>query len=274
MKRVAVQLGPVQETLLIPLLGRSEETRKTRGLLHDPKSVEIVESLEYDFTKWKGIPSLAGACVRACLFDQHVRDFLDAHPQGTIVEIGAGLNTRYERLDNGQAHWIEIDLPDSMTLRRQFFDDEARRTMMAASVLDEGWLDEVAERPGPVCFVSEAVIVYLDEPDVERALRQIGRRFPGAWLITDTVSRKMVDEQHKHDAMRTMPKASWFRWKCDDPRTLEAWGLRLVRSETFLDAPSDVVDRMPWSFRMLTRWAPWLIRRRVEGYRINRFLMG
>ncbi len=74
-QKVKVELGPTQTTLLIPLLGRAEETKKPRGLLRDPKAVEIVDALDYDFSKWQGIRSLAGACVRARLFDEEVKTF-------------------------------------------------------------------------------------------------------------------------------------------------------------------------------------------------------
>ena len=111
---IAVELGPVQETLLIPLLGPEPSKRKRkRGLVHDPKAVEIVGRLDYDFSRWKGIRSLVGASIRTCMFDEEVAAFLEQHPDGTVVEIGVGLNTRHERLDNGRAHWIEFDLPDS-----------------------------------------------------------------------------------------------------------------------------------------------------------------
>jgi O-methyltransferase involved in polyketide biosynthesis len=38
-----------------------------------------------------------------------------------MVELGTGLNTRFERLDNGRVHWFDLDLPDVMALRRVFF---------------------------------------------------------------------------------------------------------------------------------------------------------
>ncbi|MEM7180576.1 MAG: hypothetical protein AAF518_06675 [Spirochaetota bacterium] len=48
-----VELGAVQETLLIPLLGRAMETKKANGILQDTKAVSIVEQLDYDFSKWQ-----------------------------------------------------------------------------------------------------------------------------------------------------------------------------------------------------------------------------
>jgi len=270
MHKLAVDLGPVQETLLIPLLGRAEATQAQGGLLHDPKAVEIVQALDYDFDKWRGGPSLLGTVLRTRLFDEQVKTFLAQHPRGTVVEIGVGLNTRFERLDNGHAHWLELDLPDAMALRRRFFNDTERRTMLEASALDADWHTRVDALPGPVCFVSEAVIIYFDTEVVEPWLQQLARRFPQAWLITDTTSSRMVDGQARHDAMRHLSQASWFRWRCDDPRMLERLGLRLASSVDFADAPPSLVAQLPRSWRFVLRWAPWLLRRKLPGYRINR----
>ena len=275
MTKVTVELGPVQETLLIPLLGRAVETQKRNGLIQDKKAVSIVESLDYDFSKWEKSRSLAGATLRTRMFDQDVQAFLSEYPTGTIIEIGCGLNTRFERLDNGQARWFDLDLPDSLALRRQFFQDEPRRTMIAASVLETNWMETVAATGGPWCFISEAVIIYLEAAQAQQAITQIANRFPGAWFLTDTTAKAMVNSQSTHDAMRYMSQDSWFRWACDDPHELETWGanLHLVKSRTFLDAGSDLMKYAPLQIKILARWAPWLIRRQLAGYRLNRFVV-
>ena len=46
-----------------------------------------------------------------------------------MVELGTGLNTRFERTDNGSVHWIDLDLPDTIEHRRRFFADTERRRM-------------------------------------------------------------------------------------------------------------------------------------------------
>ncbi|MEM8923078.1 MAG: class I SAM-dependent methyltransferase [Actinomycetota bacterium] len=266
-----VELGAVQETLLIPLLGRARETAKKMGLIDDPKAVEIVERLDYDFSKWEGAQSLFGAVVRTRMFDQWVDEFLDRSPTGTVVELGCGLNTRYERMDNGKATWFEIDLPDVMELRRRFFADEDRRTMIAGSALETDWMDQVSASEGPWLFLSEAVLIYLDEAQVRQAMSQISARFQPMYLAFDTVNQKMVDGQGKHDAMRHLSTDSWFRWACADPTTVESWdiGLEIVETKTFLDADESIVARMPLPYRLVSRFAPFLIRRGVEGYKLN-----
>ena len=157
-KPVKPDLGRVQETLLIPLLARARETERRRGLLRDPRAVELVRRLDYDFEKWEGGRSLKGAMLRARMFDRYVEDFLVTHPRGTVVEIGCGLDTRFDRVDNGRVRWFDLDLPDAVALRRRFFDDEPRRTMVAASVLDSAWMNAVKATGGPWMFVAEAVL--------------------------------------------------------------------------------------------------------------------
>ncbi|MXX86970.1 MAG: class I SAM-dependent methyltransferase [Acidobacteria bacterium] len=271
-RSISVELGAVQETLLIPLLARARETeRGERGLLHDPRAVEIVRSLDYDFGKWEGGPSIKGACLRARMFDRYVEDFLDAHPGGSVVEIGCGLDTRFDRLDNGRVRWFDLDLPDTIALRRRFFEDGPRRTIIAASVLDSDWMDRVEATGGPWMFVAEAVLIYLEAPEARRAICGLARRFPGARLAFDTTETRMVENQHKHDAMRHLTRASWFRWRCDDPREIESWeaGLRLAASKSFLDADRALLERIPWRFRLPALYAPFLLRRTVGGYRLN-----
>jgi O-methyltransferase involved in polyketide biosynthesis len=98
-----------------------------------------------------------------------------------VVEIGTGLNTRFERVDSGQVHWIDLDLPDTIELRGKFFADTARRRMVAGSVLDERWLDNVAQFPGPYFFVAEGVLVYLPEDQVSRPPAALRRQLPARY---------------------------------------------------------------------------------------------
>ena len=146
--------------------------------------------------------------------------------------------------------------------------------MLEASVLETDWMEPVAATGGPWCFISEAVIIYLETAQARQAITQIANRFPGAWLLTDTTSQKMVDSQPTHDAMKYMSQESWYRWVCDDPYEIEAWAnLQLIQSRTFLDADADLMQHAPWSIRFFVRWVPWLMRNTVGGYRLNRFIV-
>jgi O-methyltransferase involved in polyketide biosynthesis len=247
--KVRPELGAVQETLFIPLAARARETARKRPVLRDPKAVEMARSVDFDNAVYGGGWGGFVTVLRTVIFDWWVREFLARHPSGTVIELGAGLNTRFERTDNGTAHWVDLDLPDTIELRRRFFADTGRRQTIAASLLDEDWLETVAQRPGPYFFVSEGVLVYLEEDAVTRTLARVAGRFPGALLAFDTYSRVTFGQQHKMAARRGM--AARWAWACDDPRSLERFGLRLAESATITRPPKALRPSLPFRYRSL-----------------------
>src|SRR5438874_1533423 len=123
---VKVELGAVQQTLFIPLAARARETRRKRPVLVDPKAAELLASVDFDTEKYGRDWGGGVTVLRTAIFDCLVSDFIKEHPGGTVVELGTGLNTRFDRVDNGQVHWIDLDLPDTIELRRRFFADNGR----------------------------------------------------------------------------------------------------------------------------------------------------
>ncbi|WP_329408126.1 class I SAM-dependent methyltransferase [Nocardia vinacea] len=270
----AAELGEIQETLLIPLYGRATETGKPDGLLHDAKAVEMVEAIDYDFARFNGGRSLLGVVLRTSMIDAWVLDFLDEHPEGTVVEIGAGLNTRFERVDNGTLHWVDLDLPDAMALRSKFFTESDRRRMVAASVLEQSWIDAVKAFPAPYFLIAEGVLIYLDESDVRRALTLITENFLGAYLVLDTSGRWIIDHQDRHDAMKKV--TARMRWACDDPRELERWhpGLRTLESRDLSQLPDRIRPRVPLPHRIMLRAASAIFPQRFGHYKVNLYRIG
>jgi O-methyltransferase involved in polyketide biosynthesis len=112
-----VRLGAVQETLFITLAVRAAETQRKHPVLRDPKAVELLQSIDYDAAKYGRGAGGFVTVLRTAIIDFWVREFLAAHPAATVVELGTGLNARFERVDNGQVHWFDLDLPDTIELR-------------------------------------------------------------------------------------------------------------------------------------------------------------
>ena len=243
------QLGAVQQTLFIPLAARARETQRKHPVLRDPKAVELVRSIDYDTTRYGRGAGGSITVLRTAIFDFWVRAFLAGHPAGTVAEIGTGLNARFERVDNGQVHWVDMDLPDAIELRRRFFADTGRCRMLAASVLDEDWVPEVSQSPGPYFFAAEGVLAYLRQDQVIRVLTRIAERFPGALLALDTYSRRTMDQQHRLAARKNIP-ARWA-WACDDPRSLRRLGLEVVESATLTRPPRALRGQLPARYRYL-----------------------
>jgi len=269
--RLSIQLGRVQETALVPLYARSLESRRRRPILEDPKAIEIVESIDWDFRRFGQRRRVVGCTLRSAMFDVWVQDFLRRHPEGTVVEIGAGLNTRFERLDNGKVHWYDLELPDMVELRRKFFSDSERRTTLAASVLDADWIEAVRRSPGPYFLVAETVFVYMEEPQVKIALGQIASGFPEVTIAFDTVGRRAVDMGNRDFVRRKM--AARFTWACQDPIAIQEWniGLRLVESRTVADVPDCLWPRLSLLLRANLRLFGWLFPKQMKVYQLNVF---
>jgi len=244
-----VRLGAVQETLFIPLAARAAEMRRKHPVLRDPKAAEMLESIDFDAAKYGRGAGGFVTVLRTAIIDFWVRGFLAAHPAATVVELGTGLNTRFERVDNGQVHWFDLDLPDTIELRGNFFADTGRRRMVAASVLDEDWLPAVAQSRGPYFFVADGVLAYLPEDQVMATLARIAARFPRALIALDTYPRRTFDQQHKLAARKAM-NALWA-WSCDDPRALEQAGLEVRESVTITRPPRAMRAELPFRYRYL-----------------------
>ena len=258
--RQSIQLGQVQESLLVPFYARAVDSLKKRSILNDSKAAEMVQSIAWDFGRFNQTWRLASAVLRTAMYDEWVKDFLGRHPDGTVVEIGAGLNTRFERLDNGAIHWFDLDLPDAVELRRRFFTDSGRRTTLAGSIVDSGWIEAMRQSPGPYFFVAEAVFIYLAEEEVKAALAQIATNFPGAGIAFDTGTLKAISHVNEDHARRKLEAR--FAWGCEDPSEIERWkiGLHLVESRTLADVPgclgSRLSLRMRAALRILVKLAP------------------
>lgn len=247
MLKIKVTLGTVQETLLITLWARAVEGQKTDPILKDPKSIEIIEQIDYDFYKLATAKkSQVGVCLRGLTIDQWVEDFLKVYPTGTFIEIGCGLNTRFERVDNEKVHWFDLDLPDSMGVRKQFFEETARRKFIATSVLDSTWVETVKAAVGnePVMLAAEGVLMYLNEAQVKEVFALIADNFPGALFAFDSMSPFMVKNQKHHDAMKNFEAR--FQWGIQDIHNIKNWDSRyqVVEVKKFSDLPAKYVRRM------------------------------
>lgn len=93
----------VAETLLIPLYMRAKESRRNNPILYDKAAEWLADSLEYDYSQFDGAKlSEVGCVVRGWYFDCAVRRFIKAHSHPVVVNVGCGLDTRFQRIGS----WI------------------------------------------------------------------------------------------------------------------------------------------------------------------------
>ncbi len=225
-------LSAVSETMLATLYSHAVESRRPDALIHDPRAEELVARIDYDFVRSQmGEDDQAASCVRLRQFDRFAQAFLVAHPDGVVVHIGCGLDTRFDRVDNGQVTWYDLDLPPVIELRRKLLDEMERYRMIASSALDLAWLDIVDVHPGkPFLFIAEGVFMYFPDAEMRRLVLALRERFSGAELVFDVASPLVVWLQNLALALK---KADFrMRWSLRHYDTLETWapGVQLLDS--------------------------------------------
>ena len=107
----------------------------------------------------------------------------------------------------------------------------------------------VAQSPGPYFFVADGVLAYLTEEQVSTLLTRIKHHSPNARVALDTFPQRTFDQQRKLAARRGIP-ARWA-WACEDPRSLERLGLRVVETTGLARLPGRVRRQLPARYRFL-----------------------
>lgn len=165
---------------------------KKNPILIDTMAVEIVNNVDIDFSQMtsnlKEINQIAWI-ARSKRFDAILNDFLKDNPNGTIINIGCGLDTTYERINNKSVMWYDLDLPDVIELRKKFLKESDKRKFIACSFLDSDWLSEIPMNK-KIMIVSSCVFVYYEESVIRDFIVIVADKFPGAELLFDVTSPK------------------------------------------------------------------------------------
>ena len=209
--------------------------------------------MDFDFDQFhrKAVPSV-DYCLRASVIDQVTQRFLAEHQRCTVVEIGVGLDTRFDRVDRKDAVWVEVDLPDAMQVRRNFFASTERRIMLSDSLLESDWLDEVERvRQGPILFIAEGVLYFFSEQQIREVIGRLADRFPDSGFVFDAQSPLFLRFSNWRHPMQD----SHLRFSLANVRRIESWDerFRIRKYIGFGDSP--FYDAGMPRLSRLRRWA-------------------
>ncbi|MBA3772754.1 MAG: class I SAM-dependent methyltransferase [Ramlibacter sp.] len=131
--------GSVQETMVMCFLDRARYSPMFPTILDDAKAVSILEKfgerLSARSFRDGEMPALS-ILLRSRYFDDAVRAFVQVHPRATVINLAAGLETNFFRVDNGELRWWDVDLPDAIDFRRQYIQESCRNRFVKADLLD------------------------------------------------------------------------------------------------------------------------------------------
>ena len=254
-KESTAKLTGAAETLTITLYARSIETLRQDAILKDEKAGEIADKLDYDFEKYsQGWASQLGCVIRARVYDRAVSNFLQTHPTATIVNLGAGLCTRFFRIDNGEVQWYEVDFPEVIELKRKLVTPSDRYQLISSSILDSAWISRInRSEDRPVLIIMEGVSMFLTASEIQTLFQQIHQQFSPVEMLFDVLSSKRAKNTQAHD---TVSKTNaQFKWGIDNSYELGNWNVGITVKEEiyYLTEFAKYPHRLqPWWLKYLT----------------------
>ena len=219
-------LKGVSETLLIPLHYRFEASKSAPSAFKDEVGESFHDAIAYDWDKLDAGPFQSRvAAVRTtifdgkrAIFDEQVRNFLEEAPDGLVVNLGAGLDTRFHRLDNSRVEWIELDLPGVIAFRQKLREPGSKRhRMIAASVLDEDWVVEVKRyAKSRVLFIAEGLLMYFTEEEHRKIFTCLAENFPGQEMLFHTMAPSLIPGLVQYSDLPKMSMKVELQWGLED----------------------------------------------------------
>jgi O-methyltransferase involved in polyketide biosynthesis len=283
MEKELYSLVGVSGTMLITLYARARESKSDNPIISDSKAVEMIEIIKKEIVdsdnpihrkilrdKYNSKLAVSMA-LRSRRFDKYVLDFLFKYPEGTIINLGCGLDTRFDRIDNGKVIWFDIDFPEVIELRRLFMQENSRRRFIGDSILNSEWT-KLVKTGGPYLILAEGVFMYLTEPDVRDLLSMVHRDLGSVDIVCEVTNRYWVDRmkssylQWKFKYQLGMTGGAVFTFGIPNSRYFEEWSqdYHFVDEWTYFD---DREKKLGWmnlfSFIKALRRVQWTVHYRI-----------
>ena len=183
-------------------MGPGTVKKRYSSLFYHEKAIELVEKIDYDFSTsddvqgiWFSIshkldlPGLGLITLRARQFDEKLRTYIIEHPRACVVNIGAGLDTTFYRVDNGLIHWYDLDLPAVIDIRRQLLPEPDRVTYIAKSFLDPSWCKDITYSKDGVFMIAGGVFRFFEGSQVKQFFSMLADNFDGGEIVFNIRSR-------------------------------------------------------------------------------------
>ncbi len=250
---------PVQDvaaTSLITLYCRALESQSKNPILSDPTAVELVQLINPALSESKNKlhqkmargkldkKMVVHIALRARRYDRYATDFLAQLPDGIIVNIGCGFDTRFHRIDNGKVHFYDLDLPEVIEMKKKCLSESDRYHFISSSILDMEWMNRLSQHKNhPFLFIAEGVFMYLQPEAVRNLVLKLQSEFPGSELVCEVFNSMWFTEpwkgmmNFKMQHQLHMGKDAAFYFGIRDSREMESWhsGIKFIDDWTYID---------------------------------------
>ncbi len=233
-KKINPLLTGSAETMLQSFYARAKYSRKKNAKFYDAKAIELVEKIDYDFSKAEKDSTMSdGVIARTIVFDELVKDFIDKNPDCTVVNIACGLDTRFYRMDNGRITWYNVDLPETIEVRDAIYHESGRVSTIGISATDPSWADKVTKR-GKMLFIIEGLSMYLTPDENAQMLSIIRDKFDNATVFMECLAKKWVNKEHTEKSIQDTGAKFVFGADTFEDLGKAADGFRCVKNDNIV----------------------------------------
>lgn len=164
--------------------------------------MEIIKTLNVDTKPYDKFLSHEGVVARTIMLDRQMKRIIRKAPDTVVVNIGAGFDNRFSRVDNGKIWWFDLDLPDAIEVRKKAFKEQDRVTMIAGDALEDVWCGQVKEklkgRKAKPVFIAEGLFMYLTLDQIRTLLKVLKNNFPDGGILIAEQNNKLMQKNEKH----------------------------------------------------------------------------
>jgi len=226
---MTAELSSLEKTLVVPLWHRAQASKAHPELLNDAKAIELVNHLDYDFSifeqRFKAQDSLRSA-ARARQFDDLLRAYIGTHPCASIVNLGAGLDTAFFRVDNGSIEWYDVDLPNVIALRTQLLPEPDRVEYIAKSLFDMTWCADLVYTDNGIFILAKGILWFFGEAEIKRFFSSLADALPGAELICEASSK--IGASIVNNSLKSVDMDAEVKWELEDAHVIAEWDSRIT----------------------------------------------
>jgi O-methyltransferase involved in polyketide biosynthesis len=251
-------LAPVEQTAFLTTYARALDSRWPTPILGDTLADAVVGKIDYDFAGL-GVQTsvVCQAALRAKMLDDRVRRFVSDHPDAVVVDLGAGLDSAFYRVDPPPSvDWYSVDLPGILALRDDVLPVNPHSHSVPVSLAEKHWPDAIpADRP--TMLIADGLFAFLSEPVIVGIVRQITDHFRSGELAFNDYGRigwfsRIAIKLYPQKMFKDVG-SQWGYPGFKDAHHPQTWNPRMTLLEEASLAHQPEVDLFPGWIRVATK---------------------
>lgn len=247
---VSGKMNEVNRTLYIPLYGKAKVSKKNI-ILKDPIAERIWEAEAFDIkgksrSKWLTY----NMAMRARIFDDWTDEMLSLHENATVLHIGCGLDSRAFRVKHNYKRWIDCDFPSVIDVRRAYYDESDKYTMMSLDASKASQLGTLPDGDAAVVIL-EGISMYLTSDQLHDLFKELESKYALLHILMDVYTVFGAKASRYKNPVNDVGVTKVYG--IDDPDSI-LYGLGLKVSKEHSLTPDRLVNELSGSDRLIFKF--------------------